>query len=399
MNKTKLATFFITFVILILITPLIFGKMMNSRFDSMLGKIDVNGYKIKEIKNKSSYLLTDRVFEVKIPGKNINSPQIEYIDAVVEAKFKNLPVTTVEFNGTVKNIVFKNPQYNEINRYIKNKIKFFVTTPDFKVYRYRILDNNISINDAVLTFKGINGTYKYPDKNIITISLIDLKSSTQPFDIKIKNIKNEEEKNKNQYMTKSSFDINGKFSKFDFAITGVHSKSLTVTGMNKINADAEMSFDNFNVANFIDIAKTHLNVKVNNIDKKLVEKIKNTTAKDEKQQLLLALISKGFTVNTDLNISNIKYMTQNLGFFQVNTFVKFIPTKNLEMKMRNNDFSFVDFDVNIKTTPAIAQILAMFEPKISFVLQNAKTQNGAVIIEIKKENGNIFINGRKIESD
>ena len=68
--KNRFVVMFITFIVMILLTPIIFSKLMNSKFNTMLLKIQQQkGIIIKEIKDKSTYLTTDRIFDVKIPGK------------------------------------------------------------------------------------------------------------------------------------------------------------------------------------------------------------------------------------------------------------------------------------------------------------------------------------------
>ncbi|WP_457559904.1 hypothetical protein [Caminibacter sp.] len=396
--KSKIVVMVLTFIVMVALTPLVFGKLMNSKFDKMLQNIQKQGIEIKEIKDKSSYLQTDRIFEVKIPGSRFDSPEIKCVCAIIESRFKNLPVTTVDFNGTVTRVELKDADNQKLNEIIKNKIKFFVTTPNFRIYQYRVMDNSIKADDVVISFKGIKGVLDYPKKNIIEMSKIKLKSETQPINVEVKNIKNEYDKNLNEYITKTSFDLNGSFGKFKFALNNLNSKSVVIDSAGKVNNVSELHFNNLNIANFVDINKTDLTLKIRGADKKILDELKNATSKEIKQRLLLKLISKGLQIDSNLEISDIKYLTQNLGFFDMKAFINFKPTENIEQRIQNNDFGFVDFDINIKTTPTIAQVLVLLEPKLSFVLQNAN-KNGAVVIEIKKQNGEIYINGRKIKSD
>ena len=104
MNKSKIIVMGITFIVLILITPLVFSKLMNAKFNQMLKKYENEGYSIKLIKDKSSYIQTDKVFEVLIPGKKVNL-NVNDINITLEVKFKNLPVTNVVFEGVVNSIL------------------------------------------------------------------------------------------------------------------------------------------------------------------------------------------------------------------------------------------------------------------------------------------------------
>ena len=111
MKNNKLIVMIITFIILIGLTPLIFSKFMNARFNTMLLKLQQNrGIVAKEIKNKSSYLTTDRVFEVTIPGSVLKQKKIKSITLRMEVKFKNLPVSNVWSHNVIHNIKLQNEE-------------------------------------------------------------------------------------------------------------------------------------------------------------------------------------------------------------------------------------------------------------------------------------------------
>ena len=123
--KNKLIVMILTFAVMIVLTPLVFSKLMNAKFNQMIENLNKEGIKVEVIKDKSSYLQTDKILSVEIPKKYLNNA-FESINLEVEAKFKNLPVTNVLFIGNIKNVNLM-PQFekyeNEINEFLKKYIK------------------------------------------------------------------------------------------------------------------------------------------------------------------------------------------------------------------------------------------------------------------------------------
>lgn len=67
--KNKLLIMFLTFLVMIGVTPLIFDKLMNAKFNKMLENVKKDGFEVIQIEDKSTYLQTDRIFKVVIPGQ------------------------------------------------------------------------------------------------------------------------------------------------------------------------------------------------------------------------------------------------------------------------------------------------------------------------------------------
>jgi hypothetical protein len=385
--KSKIIAMVVSFLIMIGITPLVFGKLMNAKFDKMLNNIEKKGIVLKEIKDKSTYLQTDRVFEVKIPGSKLNIPEIEYIKAIVEAKFKNLPVTTADFEGVVKEIKTKDFDNQKINEIIKDKIKFFVTTPNFRVYQYKIFDTNFDVNGLNLSLNGISGVFVYPNRNDLSIKKIKLYAND--FEIKVLNFKNRYEKKLNEYLASNSFNLQGKIAGIGIDLKNFNSKNIVLVSGDKINSISDVKFKELNFGS-LKIQNAKVDLKIKDLDKKLAITL-NTANENEKDKILRDLVSKGFKVDLKLNIDKISYALKNLGFLNIDASVYVKPSKKLD-----NNLDFVNFDVTIATTPKLAAVVAIFEPKIAFVLQSAKEKDGKIIITIKKEDKEIFVNGKQI---
>ena len=107
--KNKLIIMLVTFIVLIAITPFVFSKLMNSKFNKMLDNLRKDGIEIKLIEDKSSYIKTDKLFLVTIPEKFLVKQNLEGIKSIVlkvEAQFKNLPVTDVLFWVKLKKLLY-----------------------------------------------------------------------------------------------------------------------------------------------------------------------------------------------------------------------------------------------------------------------------------------------------
>ncbi len=397
--KNKLIVFIVTFFVMIVITPFVFNKLMNSKFNKMLDNLRKEGIVIKELKNKSSYLLTDRVFLVKIPGEKLDENNIKYIEAKVESKFKNLPVTDVRFLGDVKKIVFTDEKLTEdINSLIKDKIKFLVITPNFKVYKYKVFDNNISDNEVVLSFSGINGVYDYSkNKNIFFLKDLVLNVNNK-YGYKLSNFKNIYY-NKNYEIANSS--------EFNFTIVIDKNKLLFKNvKVNNTLIESRKAKNNFNDSiaeinfNNLMISKNNtLKVDVENFDYDLLRKIEKEKDNNKRKILLKKLISKGLDANLKLLIKDIEVKNQKIGFVDLNAKLNLKPDKKLFEKLENKNLEDINLSIEFKTTQKIAAVLVISNPILMPIFMNAKHQNNILITDIEIKKGKIFINGKEIKSN
>jgi len=180
--KNKLIVMFLTFIIMILITPVIFSKLMNNRYDTMLLNLSQNGYKIKTLKENSGYLKSERILDITIPGDKLGLNQVKYIKVKVKTYFKNLPVTDVYFEGKIKDIKlkYKNPLIENLAK----KVEFKAVTPNFKIYAFSInpakykdfsmdtVKGKLDIKNKILTF---NTNFSFKENNL-TIKIFNLNS-------------------------------------------------------------------------------------------------------------------------------------------------------------------------------------------------------------------------------
>ena len=160
-------------LVLIILTPVIIGKMANSNIDTKIESFKKDGIKITELKKEIGYLNSERVFEVtfdkdtknktwKVYNKYINDAKF-----LVTLKFKNLPVTKANFDVDTKYISLFNQKYLQ-------GLKAHITSKDFKTFDYKIDDYNNTIQ-----LIGLNGVYKnkkyaYNNFNIKKLAIGDL---------------------------------------------------------------------------------------------------------------------------------------------------------------------------------------------------------------------------------
>ena len=386
--KNKLIVMFLTFIVLIVITPFIFGKFMNSKFNSMLLKLSQqNGIQIKEIKNKSSYLTTDRIFDVVVPGNAINQKEIKYIEFQTETRFKNLPVTDVEFINILKKIVLDN---NSSIAFLKNKFKILVITPDFKVYKYRVFDNKINLQKAnlVLSWKNFNGVYDNKTKIFKNENgILELKNPLN--DLMVYNIKAFLQDSKNQKKEQLHFDVNFSSPKLKAWINNFNSNSTLKLSKESADIVTNTDIDKINVNNLFKLNKIDTAFEIKGIDRTIYEKLQN---KKYSKQDINKLLKKGFIGKFALNIKDMFFM-QDLGFLSLKSNFKI---KNASLAQINNkNFNFLDLNLSLQTSPKFINIAGNFFKPLK---QIAKIENNKAIIKIVINKGNISINGKEIKS-
>jgi len=389
MQKNKIVIIILTFLIMIGLTPFIFGKIMNSKFNTMILELQQQkNIKIKELKNKSSYLTTNRVFEITIPGRVLNQADIKSIQLLTEVKFKNLPVTNVEFLNTIKKIILIN---NKKVPLIDNKIKIAVITPDFKIYKYKVFDNSIDLKNknTLLEWKNFSGIYNEKNKTLKNENgLIELKNSLNS--LKIYNIKIFMQDVYNKKIQQLHFDANFSNKKLKININNFDLGSKIDILANSIKLKSTAKCNEINVNNMIKINQINSDFEVDGLDKKVYEKLKN---KSYTQKDMDELLKKGFSGKFNLGVKNI-FFIQDLGFINLKSQFNL---KNASIaKIHNNDLSFLDLNLSFETSPKLIDIMAnVFNP----IKQIAIIKNNKAFIDIKINKGKITINGKQIKSN
>ena len=394
--KNKLIVMILTFAVMIVLTPLVFSKLMNAKFNQMIKNLNNKGIKVEVIKDKSSYLQTDKILNVEIPKKYLNNT-FEKVNLEVEAKFKNLPVTNVLFLGNVKNVKLM-PQFakyeNEINKFVKKYIKFTVITPNFKDYTYKI--NDIDIQDKLnVGVKDIKGMFKYstPLKNVLNISDIYLKQNAQF--VEIKNLKSEFEGNKNKSFSKTTFNVNVDLKKFKLQARNVYSKT-NVLLEKTLDLSTVFGFDELIVPNMLSAKQFKNTLSLKGIKASILEKLSNAS-ENEKEKYYNEIFKNGFEINLDSNLKDLLALGKNFGKFNLKLFVKFLPTNNYKQKLKNNNFDFIYATLDLTTTPQIANIIMNLYPKSAFLFALAKKQNGVVKLNLELKNGKLYSEGQLIK--
>jgi len=398
MYKNKFVVMGITFLILIAITPLIFGKLMNAKYNQMLNDLRNKGIEINIIKDKSTYLQTDKILKVKIPSKILNSEGIiDEMELNIETKFKNLPVTNVVFLGNIEGVKLAenfNSAQNDLNVFLKKYIKFVVTTPNFRDYSYRFNDIVIKENSTV-AIKHITGMFKKSEniKNILKIKDIYVKDK-KGF-IEIKNFKNQFEGNEKNSFSKTDFNLNVNLNRFKLQINNIYSVTRTILS-DVTNVNSTFGFKTLSIPNAVIADNFKINTELKGIKTALLKGM--LKAKEyEKDQYLEKIFEKGFDVNIKSVLKNIKALQKNLGGYTLEFNIKFLPSKNVRAKLNNHNLDFVDARVHLITTPEIANVLMNTVPQSAFLFALAKKENGKVILNLQFKQGKLYSEGQLIK--
>jgi len=328
--KNRLVVMGITFLVMIFLTPLVFSKLMNAKFDKMLDNLRKEGYQIKEIANKSTYLTTKRVFEIVIPQID---QKITYIKMKVTAIFKNLPVTDVIFDSYILEI----GGLKELNNFQK-PLHIVVVTPNFKKFNYKVDDNKLFFSDTILSFRGLKGDYY---KNITKTEIKELKfrpKESEEIYALAKNVKIKTEKKDKIFYT-STFDL-----------------FLKLKG--------DVNIQNVNLSGYYTDNLKFLNLYVPAVV--VFDKLKIQTLK---AKMLFEKLNKELKGDIQLNIKKMLVNNKEIGFLEFKD--KFVL----------NDY--LDAKIYLKTTKEIAVALAILDPRIALIFKKAKFEKNYVILDTR----------------
>ena len=352
MNKQKLLVMFITFIFLIFITPIVFSKLMNSKLDSMIVTLNQHGYQIKELKNENSYITSKRYFDIKIPGKLINE-SVKWIEFRGFITFKNLPVTSVLMRG--KLVDGKAQKYiQKLIDSLKGKLVLNVTTPNFKVFKFKADD----INEKDLVLKNFQGIY---DRGKLSYSFKEFKlKDTQILNANVKNSK-----------TKSSMQFS--FKNENFEMDGVKIDSL-VTKKFDFNLSCKKV-----VLNSKKMKGVNLSVNVDT--KKEALKLLQDGKFKKLQKYPIKILAK-------LNVADVL----GLGDFHIGFFLDAKNLENIEDKIKAQKFDFINyFELKLKVKDKLMSFLAN-DPKVKLIATLAKYKDGYAWFEVKIQNNKVSIN-------
>ena len=376
---------FLTLIVMIFATPIVFDKLMNSKFNAMLVNLQQQrGITIKEIKNKSNYLTTDRIFEIIIPGAVINQKEIKYIKLLTEVKFKNLPVTEVLFHNIVKKLVLKN---NEDIKFLENKFIFNVITPDFKHFRYKVLNNSVQENGVTISWKDFNGIYVYLKEFKNEDGNIEIKNNR--FKVLFNHIFVDNLFLKNKIEQESKLqNIMLKFPTININIQNINSKNIQINKNSIVDILSNFYVKEINSSIF-KLNSAKLNIHLKHLNKNALLLLQKGENKG-----IANLLNDGFDGIMNLNIKNI-FFIKPLGFLSadVNFSIK-KGAKNYQ-KLQNNDLSFLALNAKIEASPKIGSVVALSYPIIAPFI---KVKNNKAIISIQIKKGKIYINGTEIKS-
>ncbi|WP_456480633.1 hypothetical protein [Nautilia sp.] len=397
--KNKLIVMGITFIILIALTPLIFGRLMNAKFNQMLAGLEKKGFVVKTVEDKSTYLKTDRVLEVTIPSKLLNTEgAVESVKVRIETQFKNMPVTDVVFLGGFENVILNENYKNAepfINSFFKKYVKFTVVTPNFRDYAYRF--ENIDIKgESELKIEDIKGVLKYGEIVKNRFSIKDICITNRKKFIEIKNFKNSFEGNKNGSYAKTGFDVAADLGRFKVQINKVYSKTK-VSLFDKADITNELGFKSLNISNAAEAGNFKLSLNVNGIESELLKKLAFAKTESEQNLYVEKLFENGFKLSLNSILSNVKIMKHRLGGYTLDFNMEFLPTKNIRQKLNEKNIDFINARLYLNTTPQMANLIMNTLPKSAFLFALAKKEKGSVILNLEFKKGKLYSEGQLVQ--
>jgi len=373
--KTKPIVMIVTFVVMILLTPVIFSKLMNSRYDTMLLNLSQNGYKIKTIKENIGYLKSERVLDVVVPGEKLGLKDVKFIEAKVKTYFKNLPVTNVYFEGKVKDIKLKKP--NPLIEKLAKKIEFKAVTPDFKTYAFTINPIKYQIL-SIDTIKGKLDTKKH----ILSFNTNgNIKENNLTF--QVANLNTFIQKEKDFLRNKSGFDIDIKLGEKGAVLKGVVLDN-TISFRKNPFIDFKLSFNNLNFSKIIEADDFYADVKAYDFNKTLFKKVMFNKDKN----LTLNLLANGFKLDINSSLKNLTFLGFNQG--GIDLLVKISVDKAKSIEDFNKNFKkYVAVKIKADMSKEFAKMLSQSFPVLRGFLRVPADKNGIVHININFAKGSI----------
>jgi len=372
MKKTMVMI--LTFIVMILITPFVFSKLMNSKYDTMLLKLSQNGYKIKTIKENIGYLKSERILDITIPGNKLGLNQVRYIETEVKTYFKNLPVTDVYFEGKVKKIKLKHQ--NPLIENLAKKIEFKAVTPNFKVYAFNInpikyknfsvdrIKGKLDIKNKILTF-NTNSSFK---ENNLTI--------------KISNLNSYIERKKDFFKNKETFNANIQVLDKNISIEDVDIGN--VLSFNNPFIEFKTSFKRLFFSKIIDVDDFYSDIKAYDFNESLFKKA--ILSKDK--NLTLNLLTNGFKLDINASLKNLSFLGFNQGGIKL--LVKIGISKAKSIKDFNKNFKkYLSIQIKADMSKEFARMLSQSFPMLRGFLRVPPDKNGIVHVRINLAKGSI----------
>jgi len=396
MNKNKLAVMFITFLVLIAITPFIFSKLMNAKYNKMLNQLRQKGLVIKVVEDKSTYLTTDKILDVTIPAEVLDLQNVaKSVRLKVETKFKNLPVTNVVFLNDVEEVKLLDSYaeiQKDVNEFFKNHVKFVVTTPNFRDYAYRFNDIDIK-KDFNAVIKNIKGTLSVNDivKNRFSIQTAYIKQGSQI--IEIKSIKGDSEGNDKTYHSNVTFNVNVNLPSVKVQVNDVTLKSYYSIDK-KTNVIFSADFNKLLAKDVAQVENFKFKFSMKKVDTEALEELSKNS---QSQEALNRVFEKGLCLGLTSSVKSAEITKQDLGGYDLTLSADFLPTKDFAQKIESKNIDFLNLHLHFVSSAQIANLIMNVYPQSAFLFALAKKENGNVELNLDIKKGRLYSNGQLVE--
>ncbi len=385
--NNKLAVMFLTFLVMIAITPFIFGKLMNAKYNQMLDNLRKKGVEINVTEDKSTYLQTDKILSVTIPSKLFdNSKAVKNIKLKVETKFKNLPVTNVIIISEIEDIdiSINNEAINAVKDFIKKNIKLTIVTPDFKKYNFKFKDINTKAEDMEFRVSGISGFVKYKNqlyyKLCIKEILLNDTNDTKRF-IKITNLTNNFSDKRG--IVKSALRLDFKLQDEDKIELKNFKILIQSSGSEYADINTTFVFDDFILENKLKMYNFNLKFNAKHINKADFVAFLLSSG-FYKQIFLNSLLSKGVEIDIDSKTKTV-IISDKKGYYKLHFYLKTAKSNNLNIQNAN---------LKLTTTKEVFDFVVKNIGFFNDPYKYAKVKNGVVYLDIQRKNNQLYINGK-----
>jgi hypothetical protein len=307
-----------------------------------------------------------------------------------------LPVTRVDFKGVLKRVDLVNKEYNEdINAIFDEKIKFYATTPNFKVYTYKIEDTNLALNNFLISFKGIKGIYEYSDIKSNKLNINDILFQMPLLSAEIKNFQNNTFYKKNNLKNENKFNFYLNLQNNHVEVDNVKISTTTDLGK-RTNVITKISFDKL-TSNLLKADSFVFNINFLNLDTNTLALLLVSNSEEISNKLSMELIKKGLEIDLHSKAKNIELMNNKLGYYLVDSKFKILPDANLEEDLRLKNLKFLNSTIHYESTPQLAALLMNLYPQSALIFALAKREGGKIILDISLKNSKIYVNGKEIQ--
>lgn len=418
----KLIGIFVGLTIAIVATPFVMSTFVNSKIESTIIDLQQKGVAIKEIDKSSGYLSARRVYQVELTDKSLThntyyqqsfAPLLKKVVFTASLEYSHLPITDITSRVELKSLDLQqlaDMQNDELNVFLKDKIKGTVITSDFKNFNYTLDDMNFDVVGDKIDVKGISGVYQLRGEKRLSKSMIDeITVNSKEFGIKFLGMGGEEERidDVNSIVKShiSSIQIKSKMLNGEIKDVVFNGNSSDKKGLLDITSQLKIKFvDILGFFGKIELSEMALDLGLANINAAELRKIlERSTEMSEKQEAMITLLEKGVTFTSKFNISDIKASNMSMGNASYNLTLDLLEDKvkkagGIMKAINEKNYSVLKGELHLFLSGMIfSQVQMMQAQKLKSMIAQGYIkvdQKGNAMTVIRLDGGALTLNGK-----